>query len=249
MRLRRRCALLGAAVLLLMLAAGCHEERPTDLSGAEEAEVPDQEGWNSRVSATKNGRPEAIINYGHMMRYLNRKKVLFDQGVAVDFYDIHGRKRTQLTSDAGELSETTNDIMANGNVVVVSDTGVTVYTEQLGYRQSSGKIYSQVEVMIISAKGDTLYGTGFESDTALRDWQIKNLAGTSHTRLDLSGERFKKRPLADSTAAGKVASPAATGAQSAPAGVEGMPPREAAAALPAQPGRGDTTAVKSAGAP
>lgn len=246
--MHRRRAAMAAALAFLFLAAACHEERATDLAGGEEAEVPDQEGWNSRVSATKNGRPEAIINYGHMMRFLNRKKVHFDEGVAVDFYDIHGRKRTQLTADAGELNETTNDIMASGNVVVVSDTGVTVYTEQLGYRQSSGKIYSQVDVMLISAKGDTLYGTGFESDTALRQWQIKNLAGTSHARLDLSGERFKKRPAAaDSSAAGKAVSPAAAGS-SAAAPASGQQTLRGAAPGPAQPGHKDSTAVKPAGA-
>ncbi len=188
----------------------CQREKPAALEeepGA--AELPDQEGWNSRISATKNGRPEAIVEYGHMRRFNSRKKVLFDEGVAVDFYDVNGRKRTRLTAESGDMNESTNDITAQGNVVVVSDTGVTVFSERLGYRQATGKIYSDTDVTLISDKGDTLYGTGFESDTQLRRWKITRLTGTSHARLDLSGEKFKSRPplKPDSSAAKTAGAP------------------------------------------
>jgi LPS export ABC transporter protein LptC len=187
----------------LLLAAGCRKEKTAVPLEGQNVEIPDQEGWNSQVHATKNGRPEAVVEYGHMKRFSNRKKVLFDEGVAVDFFDLNGRKRTHLTADRGEMNEATNDITAHGHVVVVSDTGITVYTESLGYRQATGKIYSDVDVVLISTKGDTLYGTGFESDTQLRNWRVKKLSGASHSRVDLSGERFKKRPAfkPDSSAA------------------------------------------------
>jgi len=51
-----------------------------------------------------------------------------------------------------------------------------------------------VDVALISDKGDTLYGRGFESDTQMRNWRIKQLSGASHARIDISGERFKRRP-------------------------------------------------------
>jgi LPS export ABC transporter protein LptC len=192
-------------LLALGLQPGCQKEKPAATEEASTAEVPDQEGWHSRVSATRNGRPEAIVEYGHMRRYNSRKKAVFDEGVTVDFYDVNGRKRSRLTAETGDLNEATNDIMAQGHVVVVSDTGVTVYTEKLGFRQATGKIYSDVDVILISDKGDTLYGTGFESDTQLRKWKITKLAGTSHARLDLSGEKFKTRPpFKPDTSAAKV---------------------------------------------
>ncbi len=191
-RLRGAGVLLACA--LLAAAPGCHEQKPAAPVEEQQADLPDQEGWNSRVHATKKGRPEAIVAYGHMKRFNSRKKVFFDEGVAVDFYDLNGRMRSRLEAESGEMNEATNDIIAHGNVVVVSDTGITVFTESLGYRQATGKIYSDVDVALISDKGDTLYGRGFESDTQMRNWRIKQLSGASHARIDISGERFKRRP-------------------------------------------------------
>ncbi len=192
-------------LLLCVVFAGvmsCHKEKPeTDELLGEEKEAPDQEGWNSKVTATRNGRLEAVVEYGHMARYSKQKRVFFDEGVAVDFYDAYGRPRSRVTASTGELYEATNDIIAIGHVVVHSDTGVTVWTERLGYRQASGKIYSEVDVMLVTDKGDTLYGTGFESDTQLRQWEIKRPRGTAHSGLDLSPEQLRKRPAPSDTAA------------------------------------------------
>ncbi len=201
MSLRLRYSLcgrrLGLFLILALLAAGaaCQKHKPDAPAEEQQEELPDQEGWNSTVHATKSGRPEAIVTYGHMKRFNNRRKVYFDEGVKVDFFDPEGRMRSRLEADNGEMNEATNDIMARGNVVVVSDTGITVFSESLGYRQATGKIYSDVDVVLISDKGDTLYGRGFESDTRMRNWRIRELSGTSHARIDLSGERFKRRPF------------------------------------------------------
>ncbi|MBN2356496.1 hypothetical protein JXO59_10305, partial [candidate division KSB1 bacterium] len=104
--------------------------------------------------------------------------------------------------------EITNDIVAIGHVKVVSDTGITLFTEKLAYNQKTEKIFSDVDVMLITDRGDTLYGVGFESDKQLHFWQIIKPRGTSHKSLDLSGEQFRKsrpdttsKPPSDSLAA------------------------------------------------
>jgi len=136
-----------------------------------------------------------VVEYGHMTRYAGKSRVYFDEGVKVDFYDAAGRKRSQLTAQAGELLEVTNDIVAIGQVKVVSDTGITVLTDRLAYNQKTEKIFSELDVTIITSQGDTLYGTGFESDTQLHFWQIKKPRGISHSSLDLSGEQFRKEKV------------------------------------------------------
>jgi len=221
-------AALLAAILALALASGCRKDKAAGPLEDQNGEIPDQEGWNSTVHATRKGRPEAIVTYGHMRRFSNRKKVYFDEGVGVDFYDINGRKRTRLDAERGEMNESTNDITATGHVVVVSDTGVTVFTESLGYRQATGKIYSDLDVVLISNRGDTLYGRGFESDTQMHNWRIKQLSGASHTSIDLSGDRFKKRPPfpSDSTAPareGKAPAAHPDSDPAVPAGNQGEP--------------------------
>jgi len=188
------------ALATLVLSLHCGQE-PGKASDADKGpnESPDQEGWNSSVTSSNNGRVEAVVDYGHMARFINRGRIYFDEGVGVDFFDNHGRRRSRLTSEKGELVESTNDIFATGHVKVVSDTGITVLTEKLAYNQKSGKISSDLDVTLITNQGDTLHGTGFESDAQLHVWQIKKLHGTSHKHLDLSGDQFRKpRPPADS---------------------------------------------------
>lgn len=186
------------AGLLLIVGLGCEPEAPPR-SAARPGERPDQEGWNSTVVSTENGQRQAVVTYGHMARFNQKKLVTFDQGVQVQFFGVNGEIRSTLTADTGELLESTNDITAKGHVHVVSDT-LTLWTEKLYYVQALEKIRSDTTVRFVTLKGDTLYGTGFESDSRLRNWQITNLHGIAHRSLDLSMDRLQKRPRPDSVA-------------------------------------------------
>ncbi len=194
----RRKTLASFHVLILVSIAffhiACNREKPAWVAEQNQTiEMPDQEGWNSTVTATKEGRVEAVVKYGHMMRFSEKKFAKFDQGVTVDFYQPDGRHGSLLTAERGELNETTNDVAAMGNVVVVSDTGVTLHTERLAYSQKNGKIFTEEKVMITTTDGDTLYGTGFESDPNLEHYTIKKVHGKAHAGVDLSTDRWEKK--------------------------------------------------------
>lgn len=164
-------------------------------------EVPDQEMWQSTVTSMNKGKKEAVVQYGHMMHYPERKFYQFDDGVKVDFYDKTGAHASVLTSKRGELDEKTNNVKAMQNVVVVSDSGVTLFTEEIAFNQELNKIISTVDVKITTTKGDTFYGIGFESDPQLTNYEIKKLSGKAHKGLDLTMEKWKKEKstLKDST--------------------------------------------------
>jgi LPS export ABC transporter protein LptC len=115
----------------------------------------------------------------------------------VEFFDEHGQARSVLTADRGELREASNDISASGRVMVVSDT-LTLWTEELRYEQKTEKIRSDVEVQFVTLTGDTLFGSGFESDSRLRNYHIRNLHGLAHRRVDLSLDRYRKPAPTDS---------------------------------------------------
>jgi len=186
------------AGLILLGGFGCEPDAPPR-SAARPGARPDHEGWNSTVVSTENGQRQAVVTYGHMARFNQKKLVKFDQGVQVQFFGENGEIRSTLTADTGELLESTNDITAKGHVHVVSDT-LTLWTEKLYYVQALEKIRSDTTVRFVTLKGDTLYGTGFESDSRLRNWQITNLHGIAHRSVDLSLDRLPKRPRPDSLA-------------------------------------------------
>jgi LPS export ABC transporter protein LptC len=150
---------------------------------------PDQEGWNSRITVTSNGRQTAIVEYAHMEKFSKRRETKFDGGIVVDFYNPEGKHTSNLVSERGVLYEETNDVEALGNVVVVSDSGMTVRTQRLRWDNTRQKIVSNEFVTITTAQNDTLHGKGFQSDQSLKQWSIGKPSGVSQKKIDLTGER------------------------------------------------------------
>jgi LPS export ABC transporter protein LptC len=172
----------------------CQKSQESSVAKTGETEYPDQEGWNSTMTSTKDGVLTAVIRYGHMQRFKNRKVVEFDDGIEIDFYDEKGNHTSKLTSDKGKMNEGTNDIEAIKNVVVVSDSGINLKTEQIWWDNSVEKVVTDKFVMITTNKNDTLYGYGFESDQHLDNWSIRKVSGKAGRALDL-GTEFKQKEV------------------------------------------------------
>ena len=71
-------------------------------------------------------------------------------------------------------------MIAIGNVVVLSDSGVTLFTDTLSWDNIREKVYTDDEVIFITEEQDTLYGIGFESDVELDNWKILKPTGVFH---------------------------------------------------------------------
>ncbi len=179
------------SILTACIFPACEREEPPSVA-QNRTSVPDQEMWNSTVTSINKGRKEAVVNYGHMLHYADKKLYKFDQGVLVDFYDADGEHASRLTAERGQMDERTNLVKAMGNVVVESDSGVTLFTEEVYYDQNIDKIISNVDVMFTRTEGDTMYGTGFESDPQLENYIVKSPHGKAHKGVDLSGDRWRK---------------------------------------------------------
>lgn len=186
-------------ILMVLMFCSCRRDHAvTEEGDVQKHEIPDQEMWNSTVTVTHKGQVEAILQYGHLARYSEERLIKFDSGVVVDFFD-RGEHASRLTADSGEMREESNDVRAMGNVVVISDSGLTLFTEELAYLQRLNKILTEKSVKITTDKGDTLYGVGFESDPNLRVWHIKNPRGKAHKGADRSEVMTRRqRARADS---------------------------------------------------
>jgi len=178
--------------MMWLLALACSEEG--NQKNTTQREFPDQQGWNSTLIISQEGKTSAIIKYGHMEKFSKRKMVYFDAGVELELFKDDGTLKTHLTSDKAELNEATNDMVAIGNVVVV-DSGRTLKTERLDYITKAKKIISELPVMMWTAEGDTLYGDGFEMEQSSDEINILNPSGKLSKGFDIkSAERnFSKR--------------------------------------------------------
>ena len=186
------------AVLSFIMCASHDQE---EVANVTTESFPTQEGWNSKLYITKMGRTQAIVQYGHMAQYENQEEIQLDEGVEVDFYDRNGNHTSHLMSDRGTYHEQTQNVKAEGRVIAVSDSGVTLRTTSLAWDNLQGKIHSDTLVQVTTQESDTLWGKGFESEADLSHWVIRKPWGVSDKRIELASldsafTRKKEQPVA-----------------------------------------------------
>lgn len=173
--------------LVIVIVAGLTCSSKSDVTESKlnpDQKFPIQEGWHSRLILTQLGRTQAIVQYGHMAQYEDQEAIELDEGVEVDFFDREGNHTSHLTSARGQYIQKIQNVTAEGQVVAVSDSGVTLQTEILTWNNQTGKITSPARVQVTTEQGDTLWGVGFESRADLSHWTILEPWGVSERHID-----------------------------------------------------------------
>ncbi len=167
--------------LLFLLSCTSRDENKTIQS---RDGLPDQESWNVTIILTDKGITRSIVRSGHLEKFDEKQFILLDQQVDADFFDEEENHTTNLKSVMAEVEEGNDFMRAMGNVVVVSDSGVTLYTDTLVWDSKEEVIYTDDNVILTTEKGDTLYGIGFESDIAMENWRIIKPSGVTSMKDD-----------------------------------------------------------------
>jgi LPS export ABC transporter protein LptC len=102
----------------------------------------------------------------------------------VDFYNQDGNHNSVLTSREGVVDNNTHNLTAIGNVIVVSDSGIVLETEELMWDNRKQKIISEVAVKFTTLI-DTLIGDSFISDPDLANYEISNARGYSRRQIQV----------------------------------------------------------------
>ena len=146
--------------------------------------LPDQESWGVTIVLTSEGLIRAKVRSGHLEKYNEKKFVLLDSSVMVDFFNEEEQHTSVLTSKTAEVDQASNDMKAMGNVVAVSDSGITLYSETLTWNSKDEKLHTKDNIMITTLEKDTLYGVGFESDSDMKNWKILSPSGVTGRELE-----------------------------------------------------------------
>ena len=141
--------------------------------------LPDQESWIVNIILTDQGEIRAKVKAGHLEKYNEREFILLDSSVTVDFFDSNEQHTSTLNSNKAEVNQSSNDMKAIGNVVAVSDSGISLYSETLVWDSKNEKLRTKDSIMITTLDQDTLYGIGFESNSDLENWKIINPSGVT----------------------------------------------------------------------
>ena len=168
---------------ILLILTGCGDTQQTSGYRPSAKENPDQESWGNNFEVMVEGKPRAIIWSGYFAKYGKKRYMFFADSIHIDFYNNMGIHQSELFADSGEYFENRNDIVAWGNVRVVSDSGIVLQTTKLRWDNRKQKIISNAECRFYTLS-DTLYGDYFESDPDLTNYIITNPRGVSHRKLE-----------------------------------------------------------------
>ncbi|MGK9368536.1 LPS export ABC transporter periplasmic protein LptC [Melioribacter sp. Ez-97] len=143
--------------------------KPVVADAPAEGEIPAHESWNSKIIFSNDGVLKAILYADHLRKFDEKRVTLLD-GVKIDFYD-NNKKTTTLTSLRGKVDDRTMDMFAYDSVFAVNDSGTTLKTSELMWRNSDRKILTD-KFVSIKSKDEIIEGYGFLSDQQMTNYVI-----------------------------------------------------------------------------
>ena len=184
----RNLSLALAAALILAATVMCSREETGGRAVQRDKPLPDQVISDFRITETASGKKEWKMAASKAYIYDSRG-LLETEDMEVEFFDEDGRVKSTLVADRGVINRGTDDMEARGNVVVTSNSGVTLETETLLWLSKTRKIVSDDPVRVLRG-GDVLTGVGFRGDPDLGSFEIlKDMKATIYTEdKDLGGE-------------------------------------------------------------
>ncbi len=167
------------SVVLFSFLISCGREIPDDTQFQELVVNPDQESWNVNITITNAGMKRAYIKADYLEQYNDKNYISLENNVSIDFFDSNEKHMSSLSADKAEIDERTNYLRALSNIIVHSDSGVTLFTDTLSWDNTKEIIFTDDSVMITTESNDTLFGIGFESDVNMEHWKILKPSGVT----------------------------------------------------------------------
>ena len=167
-------------IIWLMLASlfiACGSRGESDNSDFTE-ELIENEIWNPLIILSREESRVVAAKAEKLYKSSNDLALLVGN-VEVDFFSEGGDHISILYSDSAQINEQSNNLRANGNVFVVSDSGYTLTTSKILWDNRYKMIIAEDSVMFTTTEGDTMYGVGFESDMDLDQWRIFRIFGVT----------------------------------------------------------------------
>jgi len=166
-------------IIILILSVFCCTKTEADnLPNIGEKILKDHEIIEPQIVVTRKNR--TVINVtSEKLEKNNNEDALLSDNVVADFFDEDGNHSSLMLSDSAMINESANNFEAFSNVVVISDSGLTLRTERLFWDNRYRLITSKDSVLFTTEDKDTLQGIGFESDMDLSNWKILKPTGVT----------------------------------------------------------------------
>ena len=164
-------------LILASLFITCGSRGESDNSDSTE-ELIENEIWNPLIILSREESRVVVAKAEKLYKSSNDLALLVGN-VEIDFFSEEGDHISILYSDSAQINEESNNLHANGNVFIVSDSGYTLTTSKILWDNRYKMIIAEDSVMFTTTEGDTMYGVGFESDMDLDQWRIFRIFGVT----------------------------------------------------------------------
>lgn len=163
-----------AVVGLLLVAVGCHEESEIATVSPELAAMDaDIIILGGEQFVSQDGTTEVFVVYDTAFQWNDSVNVALRRMQLVVYLE-DGSERARVTADRGWLDQSSDQMIARGNVVVVvPEDRRTIRTEELHYDPRIGQIWSDSAFVMEIPGQPPLRGVSFSSDLEFRNFQAR----------------------------------------------------------------------------
>lgn len=166
---------LWAFLMAALVVGGCaveDESTPATAAGIRQARarVPEQQIFDYTFIETRDGIRQWVLRSAEMLKYPGQEDmVLVD--LTMDFYRS-GEYHSTLTADSGQANQVSRDVHAWGTVVVETNDGRKLETEELFFDNNRQIIHNDVFDKL-TRDGDVVTGIGLEATPDLEYIELK----------------------------------------------------------------------------
>ncbi|MGK7312588.1 MAG: LPS export ABC transporter periplasmic protein LptC [Candidatus Longimicrobiales bacterium M2_2A_002] len=172
---RQTLRFIGAALLIAVLGACAGEEDPVSGNGFRDLPA-DHVVLDLSTDIKDMGALRARLHADTAYIWEDSARTLMFP-VDLKLYNQNGAQTAHLTADEGELDSETNEMLARGNVVLVTvDGDRRILTEELHYDPRRELIWSDVHTVMFEGES-RLEGSGFRTDADMTNIEVFESTG------------------------------------------------------------------------
>ncbi len=185
------CNLFFVFAIMILVFAGCGDDG--DDQASQPPDEVQQEIRQFSLVRMLNGKTKWKLK-ADTSTFLDSERVRLGKTELRIFGD-KGDEKMIIRGDHGEVNERTHNIKITGNVVGTSSDGGQLLTEELYWRDRTGKIYTLPGVEVtITYEDSVIVGEELDADPELETAKLKDVTGTirSEENVRVADQAFRK---------------------------------------------------------
>ena len=134
--------------------------------------------YDGQIIYSDSANVKLILNSKLINRYSDEREYIeFMDGVRVQFYNVRGKKESEISAQYAILDYKTNLMEAKYNVTVRNNSGDRLESEHLIWDEERAEVYTEEDVKIVTSE-EVLHGTGLVSNQDFTKYTIKKIHGS-----------------------------------------------------------------------